>query len=621
MNLHALLKQYFGYAVFRPLQQEIIEHSLRGKDTLAVMPTGGGKSLCYQLPALVRTGITIVVSPLISLMKDQVEQLHGRGIDAVCLNSTLSRNVYRESVHTIRSGAAKLLYVSPETLLRPSTLSLLESVPLSCLTIDEAHCISEWGHDFRPEYRQIAAVRKRFPDICCLALTATATPRVQKDIRSTLGFGESDTFIASFDRKNLFLEIIAKTDPLYQIEDYIRRQDSSSGIIYCFSRNQVETLAAALLDAGLSVRPYHAGLPAEIRHRNQELFIRNEVKIMVATIAFGMGIDKPNVRFVIHHDLPKNVESYYQQIGRAGRDGLPAGCLLLYSARDVKKIIYFINKMKRKEQRVARAHLRKMVALSETKSCRRIPLLTYFGEKAPSSRCGMCDNCCAGRSGAPQRSLSASSCSEQPAPPSCRPARLDYDEELFEILRSKRMQLAEQRGLPPYSIFPDRSLIEMSARQPKTASDMLEIHGVGRQRMRRYGSLFLDLIDTYCRNREHHPHPGRQHRPERHSRYADVGRQFNSGIPLEQLMQRFNAGKQTILTWLHEFVVHGDTLRAEYLHSLSTLPDEEQLRIFHLFDTCGTSRLKPVYDALDRSVPYDELHIQRLWYLCTPHRQ
>ncbi|MBN2414231.1 ATP-dependent DNA helicase RecQ [bacterium] len=611
-----MLKKYFGFDAFRPLQREIIEHTLRGGDTLAVMPTGGGKSLCYQLPALVRDGLTIVVSPLISLMKDQVEQLHGRGIEAVYLNSTLSRKAYADNIRHIRNGSVKLLYVAPETLLLPSILSLLASVPVRCLTIDEAHCISEWGHDFRPEYRQIAHVRQRFPGVCCLALTATATPRVQKDIRSNLGFRESDTFIAGFDRKNLYLQVSPKTDPLGQILDCIRLHRDGSGIIYCFSRKQVEELTAVLDDLGLAVRPYHAGLSPEVRDRNQELFINDSIRIMVATIAFGMGIDKANVRFVIHHDLPKNIESYYQQIGRAGRDGLPARCLLLFSHRDRGKIDYFISKMDQREQRIARAHLRKLVSFAETTACRRIPLLAYFGEKADFSRCGMCDNCRDRDHGRNRASRRRSGNPGPTAPLSVQVTRLTYDEELFEILRSKRTQLADRHGVPPYLIFPDRSLIEMSAFQPRTKSDMIEIHGVGRYRMRRYGSLFLDLIDTYCRNTGRCRASVQIHRPGRKPRYISMGELFNEGVPVPELMRRYRVERRTLLASLYEFILNGDTLRSDRLAALSTLSGREQRRVFRMFDTCGTSHLKPVYEALDRSVPYAELHVQRLCYLC-----
>ena len=388
-----LLKNIFGYDDFRPLQGEAIAHLLQGHDTLVIMPTGGGKSLCYQLPALVTGGLTVVVSPLISLMHDQVQQLDANGVPAVCLNSTLEKAVYAQNTEAIQQGMVKLLYVAPETLLMERTLTLLKSVKVDCLAIDEAHCISEWGHDFRPEYRQIARVRQHFPEATCMALTATATPRVQGDIQSNLGFTTDDAFIASFDRENLFLEIIPKNKPYAQITRFLKQYPDQSGIIYCFSRKLVDDLALDLAADGFSVRPYHAGLSDAVRQRNQDAFIRDDVRIIIATIAFGMGINKSNVRFVIHRDLPKNIESYYQQIGRAGRDGLRAHCLLLFSDGDRQKISYFIQQMNPEEQNVARVHLDQLTALAETHFCRRRPLLRYFGEAEPEAPCDMCDNC------------------------------------------------------------------------------------------------------------------------------------------------------------------------------------------------------------------------------------
>ncbi|HLR76603.1 MAG TPA: ATP-dependent DNA helicase RecQ, partial [Balneolaceae bacterium] len=350
---HNALNNIFGYESFRPLQEEAIKQVLHKKDALVIMPTGGGKSLCYQIPAVVFDGLTIVVSPLISLMKDQVEQLHQFDIPALFLNSSLSAEQYRENVNKLKRGEAKLLYLSPETLLMPKTKKLLSGLKVDCFTIDEAHCISEWGHDFRPEYRQLTEVKKEFSDAACLALTATATPRVQKDIKDTLGLTDSESFIASFDRKNLLLKVADKENPLEQVLDFIYTRTNQSGIIYCFSRRQVDELYVNLKQEGYKAKPYHAGLSEKVRTRNQEAFIRDDVDIIVATIAFGMGINKPDVRYVIHYDMPKNIEAYYQQIGRAGRDGLHADCLVLFSYSDTQKIRYFINKKEGNEKKVA----------------------------------------------------------------------------------------------------------------------------------------------------------------------------------------------------------------------------------------------------------------------------
>jgi ATP-dependent DNA helicase RecQ len=390
----SILKETFGYDTFLPLQSEVIKNVLVGRDTLAVMPTGGGKSLCYQIPSLIFKGLTVVVSPLIALMKDQVEQLRSYGVPSLFLNSTLLPQEYQESMESVRRGEVKILYVAPETLLTKRILLLLDSVHVECIAIDEAHCISEWGHDFRPEYRQMIEVRKRFPKAVCLALTATATSRVRQDIRTTLNFATTSEFVASFNRENLYIEVVRKHDPFRQTLDMLERYKDQSGIIYCFSRKQVDELAAYLAFEKYSVRPYHAGLEDSERRKNQEAFIRDDAQIIVATIAFGMGINKPNVRFVIHFDLPKSIESYYQEIGRAGRDGLPAHCLLLYNYSDVAKLNHFIDQKEGNEKRVAIQHLNAIVRYAEDERiCRRKPLLNYFGESYASDNCSNCDNC------------------------------------------------------------------------------------------------------------------------------------------------------------------------------------------------------------------------------------
>jgi ATP-dependent DNA helicase RecQ len=393
LNPDIILKSTFGYDSFKPYQREVIQNVLQKRDTLAILPTGGGKSLCYQIPALIFPGLTVVVSPLIALMKDQVEQLHEIGVPALFLNSSLSPDEYAANMDYVRTGKTKLLYVAPETLLTTRLFNLLHSLPLDCLTIDEAHCISEWGHDFRPEYRQLAEVRPHFPKAVCLALTATATQRVRKDIQTSLAFDAANEFVASFDRENLLIEVRPKINPLQQTLQFLEGFPNQSGIIYCFTRQQVDNLANALSNKGFSARPYHAGLEDSERKKNQEFFIHDDVQIIVATIAFGMGINKSNVRFILHHDLPKSIESYYQEIGRAGRDGLPAHCLLLYSYGDAQKLRFFIDQKEETLRKVASEHLEAMTRYAEGAGCRRRPLLAYFGELYSKDNCGMCDNC------------------------------------------------------------------------------------------------------------------------------------------------------------------------------------------------------------------------------------
>ena len=388
------LKQYFGFTSFRPLQEEIIRDALAGRDVFALLPTGGGKSLCYQLPAMVRPGLTVVVSPLIALMKDQVDALQAGGVPATFLNSSLEAREARARIRGLYQGEYRLLYVAPERLMLDGTLEALKNWKLNLIAIDEAHCISEWGHDFRPEYRQLAQLRELFPKVPLLALTATATGRVRSDILQQLHLREPRCYVASFNRPNLTYRVRLKRKPYEQMREFLRARPRESGIVYCQARKTADKLAERLNADGVPARSYHAGLAAPDRTQHQELFLRDEVRVICATIAFGMGINKPNVRFVVHYDLPKNIESYYQETGRAGRDGLPSECLLLFSAGDVIKYGQFIDeKAEPKEREIAREQLQQMVHYAELGGCRRAALLDYFGEAFGEDNCGGCDNC------------------------------------------------------------------------------------------------------------------------------------------------------------------------------------------------------------------------------------
>jgi len=381
-ELLPLLKQYFGFTSFRPLQEEIILDSLAGRDTFALLPTGGGKSLCFQLPALARDGLTVVVSPLIALMKDQVDALQASGIAATFLNSSLNADESRKRLRGLHNGEFRLLYVAPERLMLSGFLSDLQKWNVQLIAIDEAHCISEWGHDFRPEYRQISELRKYFPNVPFMALTATATGRVREDIVNHLQLREPKCYVASFNRPNLTYRVIPKNKPYDQLLNFLRARPKDSGIVYCQSRKSAENVAANLSEDGVRAKPYHAGLTPKERSEHQEFFLRDDVRVICATIAFGMGINKPNVRFVVHYDLPKNIEGYYQETGRAGRDGLPSECVLLFSAGDVVKQTQFIDeKPNPQEQKIAREQLQQMIHYAECASCRRVELLAYFGEK------------------------------------------------------------------------------------------------------------------------------------------------------------------------------------------------------------------------------------------------
>jgi len=372
VDLIGTLKRYFGYEEFRPLQEEIIRDALEGRDVFALLPTGGGKSLCFQLPALVRPGLAVVVSPLIALMKDQVDALRAGGVAATFLNSSLAPPESRARLRGLHNGEYRLLYVAPERLMLSGFLEDLQKWNAHLLAIDEAHCISEWGHDFRPEYRQLASLRELFPLAPMMALTATATERVRADIVRLLKLREPRCYVASFNRRNLSYRVTAKSSPYEQTLVFVRARSHDSGIVYCQSRKTAESVAQRLTADGVKAAPYHAGMESSDRGRNQELFLRDEVRVICATIAFGMGINKPNVRFVIHYDLPKNIEGYYQETGRAGRDSLPSECLLLFSAGDVVKQTQFIEeKTDAQEQRIARQQLQQMVHYAEIPTCRR----------------------------------------------------------------------------------------------------------------------------------------------------------------------------------------------------------------------------------------------------------
>ncbi len=720
-----ILKETFGYDSFRPLQREVIENVLAGRDTLAVMPTGGGKSLCYQIPALMRPGLTVVVSPLIALMKDQVEQMRASGVPALFLNSSLSPEAYAENMDAVRAGQVRLLYLAPETLLTPRIFALLDAVKLEALTIDEAHCISEWGHDFRPEYRQLVDVRRRYPKAVCLALTATATPRVRQDISRSLGFSQANEFVASFNRENLYIEVAPKREAQHQTLRFLERFKDQSGIIYCFSRKQVDELSAALAHQGFSARPYHAGLGDEERRRNQEAFIRDDVQIMVATIAFGMGIDKPNVRFVIHYDLPKSIEGYYQEIGRAGRDGLPAHCLLLYSYSDVAKQQFFINQKEGEERRVALAHLDAIVRYAEDgRSCRRKPLLAYFGEAYHALKCDNCDNCraapptltditlpaqkflsCVWRSGqrfgaghiidvlrgsknekvlqnqhdqlstyAIGKDLSAKQWQELarqliqqgylaqsgefrvltltekalaalkkrvsiygqilPAEQAPRPEKipapeLDYNHALFALLRQKRKDLADAAGVPPYVIFPDKTLVEMAAYYPQTPPAFGQLFGVGQAKAAQYAAPFLELLIGYCQKHglKEIPRPAattsrakNASAPEELSaRTRLIAESYNQGDSPSGLAQRHAVSLGTILDHLTRYALAGNSLRPDPdLLALSALSPDDQQSALAAFAELGALRLKPVFEKLNGKINYDELKILRLAALTAP---
>ena len=440
--MELLLKKYFGYEEFRPMQLEIIKNVLQKKDSLVLMPTGGGKSLCYQIPALKFEGLTIVISPLISLMKDQVDNLKTNGIGAEYINSTLSFSEIENIKKKIQEKEVKILYIAPERLALEESKIFLTTLQISLIAIDEAHCISEWGHDFRPDYRNLKFLKKLFPNTPIIALTATATLKVREDIVKQLSLVNQQIFVSSFNRKNLNLIATQKKNTFNKILSLIKKHKNESIIIYCFSRKDTEKIAQQLKENGLKALPYHAGLPNNIRKQNQELFTKDKVNIIVATIAFGMGIDKSDVRLVIHHTFSKSIEGYYQEIGRAGRDGLSSDCVLFYSKGDKRKHEFFLDQIQEDTIRSSSLDkLNKMMIYCENTSCRRKDILGYFGESFPENNCGGCDVCL----NMPEikvdvrdKSLILEDVKEE----------ITYDKILFEKLRALRKQIADERNVP-----------------------------------------------------------------------------------------------------------------------------------------------------------------------------
>ncbi len=688
-----LLQTVFGYDEFRLLQAEIIENILNRHDTLIIMPTGGGKSLCYQLPALLFDGLTVVVSPLISLMQDQVTQLQHLGVSAVFLNSTLTHNEYLSTIRQIKCGEVSLLYIAPETLLRPETLLMLDECQMDCLAIDEAHCISQWGHDFRPEYRQLAQMRERFPSAVCVALTATATPRVQTDISQALGFRNEDKFISSFDRKNLVIAVESKVNLYQQIFDFLANHRDQSGIIYCATKLQVDTLHQKLVADDFSALPYHAGLDAETREQNQTAFIRGDVRIMVATIAFGMGIDKPDVRYVVHADLPDNIEYYYQEIGRAGRDGLRADCLLLFSYGDIDTIQYLIQQGAASERDDRRKRLTALVDWATSADCRRIGLLGYFGEKYEADNCQMCDNClieatekvdltvpaqkflsCVSRTGEifgishiidvlrgsrakkvlrlrheklPTYAIGEEYSTEQwkllagqfvqkdlltrdikhgsikltskgravlkgeqvwgiPVETQVHrhthPDEIgEYDSVLFEQLRTKRKELADADGVPPYVIFSDRTLKEMATYFPQSTESFETMHGIGQMKVEKYADSFLPIICTYCQQYELSEKPKSTRavvpRVKAKLRSQEVGERFQAGESIAELMQAYEVKRVTITKHLSRYVQAGNPLPVERLHAESSLSSDIKALSFESQDQAHSQEVGKRFQA------------------------
>ena len=600
IELRDCLKRYFGFDSFKGNQEAVIRNVLDGKDTFVLMPTGGGKSLCYQLPALMMDGVAIVISPLIALMKNQVDAMRTFSMEdgvAHFLNSSLNKAAVAKVKSDVLEGKTKLLYFAPESLTKEDNVNFLRKIRISFYAIDEAHCISEWGHDFRPEYRRIRPIINEIGPAPLIALTATATPKVQMDIQKNLGMLDSAVFKSSFNRPNLFYEVRSKINATKEIIRYIKSNEGKSGIIYCLSRKKVEELSELLAANNIKVAPYHAGMDAATRAANQDKFLHEQVDVIVATIAFGTGIDKPDVRYVIHYDIPKSLEGYYQETGRAGRDGAGGHCITFYSYKDIQKLEKFMQGKPLAEQEIGRLLLQETVSYAESSVCRRKTLLHYFGEEFAEENCGCCDNCLhpkprfegmepmklmlqvlqsigdkfkadylinmlVGRNNALIKSynhhksewfgvgsdrndrfwgavvrqalilglvdknienyglLSINAAGEEfvrhphsvmiaadheyedgddddtVSPPAGKGGVAD--EELYAMLKDLRKQVARQMELPPFVIFQDPSLEDMSIQYPVTLDEMQNITGVGAGKARKFGKPFVELIKKYC---------------------------------------------------------------------------------------------------------------------------
>lgn len=701
MKPQQALKEYFGYDSFRPLQEEVIQHILSKKDALVLMPTGGGKSVCFQIPAIISDGITVVISPLIALMKDQVEALRSNGIEAAFLNSTLNYEEQEAIVKKANEGVLKLLYIAPEKLFSIESSTLLKGLNVSLFAIDESHCISSWGHDFRPEYRKLDTLKIDFPDAPVVALTATADKVTRKDICKQLGIPLENEFISSFDRPNIALKVSPGRKKLKQIQDFLLESPNQSGIIYCLSRKGTETVAASLQKMGFKAEYYHAGCSSELRSKRQEDFINDDLQIIVATVAFGMGIDKSNVRWVIHYNLPGNVESFYQEIGRGGRDGEKAKSLLFYSYADIiqRKRMIDNSELPAEQKELMEAKLDRMRHYAEANICRRRILLSYFNEDLEAD-CGNCDVCRNPRkkfdgtvisqkalsgiartgekvgmgmlidilrgsrnqnlmslgydkiptfgvgaelkwevwadylmqmlnSGAMEIaydeghtyklsevswqilkgnrkvelsefvSFEERKARQEAEVPSGNTKRDFVKNDLFEKLRQLRKDIADKAGIPPYVVFHDSSLLEMATDKPIIKSQMLAISGVGQEKMRKYGEVFLKEIVTYVNANKVVLKKGMT--------YTQTLQLFKEGNSLEEIamMRKMSAG--TIAGHLVKLQVEGEDIELKKL--IDNWSYETIINGAKELNMMPKDAMKPLFEHLGGDIGYDKIKL------------
>ena len=598
------LRRYWGYSTFRPLQERIVRSLLAGHDTCVVMPTGGGKSLCYQLPAVVSEGTAVVISPLIALMQDQATQLAQMGIPAAVLNSTLSEGEQAKVMSRAREGAYRLLYVSPERIARGDTMGWLQKVPITFFAIDEAHCISEWGHEFRPEYRQLSKLRTKFPDCPIAAFTASATRHVRHDILAQLQLRNPDKYIASFYRPNLryLVRECAGLEQMEMLVNALRSYSGSNVIVYSPTINRVEETVDFLEDHDIAAVGYHGKMGADDRRRNQERWMSDEVRVLVGTIAFGLGINKAVVRAVIHLSLPKSIEQYYQEAGRAGRDGLSADCVLLWQKKDAGLLGFFANQITDAAERErAWERYRIIREFVESRHCRHRQICAHFGEAPKWETCDACDVCGSAAEwmeksvALPGRATGKKRLPLQPVAP---PAAGSEADELREYLREWRRAMAKEKNVPAYIVLHDSSLEEICRRQPKFFAELMEIPGIGERKAEVYGQPILDALEKFRQGE-------RAAGSERSAKPVDETlRLLGDGRTLEEIAQMRGRQLSTVVSAVANLL---ETGQVEF--QSGWVSKEKQSVIEAACARVGMERLKPLKDILPPEVTYDEIKL------------
>jgi len=579
-----VLKNYFGYDEFKDNQEDIIKSVLRGRDVFVQMATGSGKSLCFQIPAMMLPGVTLVVSPLIALMKDQVDALRVNGVGAEYINSSLSDVKIAEVMGKVEEGKVKILYIAPERFGVGSFCNFLRGVDVSLIAVDEAHCISTWGHDFRVDYRNLGMLKKKFCGVPIIALTATATKQVREDVIGQLCLSEPEVFVSSFDRRNLNYYVMKKKDAFDRLVEILGEHVDESVIVYCFSRKDCEKVSSKLNSIGFSSLPYHAGLPKKTRMENQEDFINDRVNIVVATIAFGMGIDKSDIRLIVHYTFPKSIEGYYQEVGRAGRDGLPSDCVMFYSKGDASKHKYFIRQIF--DERVrweTQGKLDEIVGFCESFGCRRKRLLGYFGEEYGGENCGGCD-VCLGVMGKDKFEREAEKC--------------DYDKKLYRQLKILRNSISKKNGVPGFILLSDLSLRKIADCKPKNVDELLNIPGMSKHKVEDFGVEILELIGEYSEE------GGFGLGVSDHYNRTVEGIKNKDSVEKMAKEQGYTVG--TIINHI-EKVVNTYHLDIDYLRPCSI----DKIKV--AFDKFGFEKLKPIFDYFGEEISYEEIKMVRVF--------